>query len=243
MDISIKKLEQQPTWTILVICSALIGSGFAVMNWYHEKQIIYITSKYEAEISGCREKLRGAKNERSRDKLQVATNYEQLDYNTASKYAGTGSRPNLASISGSAEVVDASSGVVFKENDPYPIDHNKVKIGAPVSLLKSIYPSGSLNPLYFGVGSLDGPFGGAIFFHNQDGMDPKITKISFFIKDELADQRIRSEAISTFQKYHHESSLMGRTIRWRILDTEITIEDGLMSLFSPSTLRIEKIKN
>lgn len=248
MDISIAKLDQRPIWTIFLICFVLIGSGFAVMNWYHEKQIIYITSKYETEISGYQEKLRGANNERSRDKPQVAE-YEQLDYNTAFKYADTGSRSNLTSksetdmdfqltpldmgisvpemtsIAGSAEVVDASSGIVFMENDPYPIEHNKVKIGAPVSLLKSIYPSGSLDSTTFTTNFLNGPFSMAIFRHNSEGMDPKITSISFLLKDELADQRVRSEAILAFQKCYRKSSLLGRNILWRILDTELTIED------------------
>ena len=132
--------------------------------------------------------------------------------------------------SASAVLEDAYSGCNFTHDDPYPEGFKSAKLGITASALRSLFPGGEFSSTGFSFSIPKGPFCFVYFTHNAAGTDPKINQISFDLRDKIATEFVRSQAIAAFGTKKMKSKVQGAILRWTVGGLKVQIQDKLYEI-------------
>jgi len=111
---------------------------------------------------------------------------------------------------------------LFTNGNPYPQNHNKIKIGTNISVLKNIYPTAEFTSATQSwiVYLTDSPFSRIRFAVNNtvDSNDPEIIAVLFYFKDPFkksdSKKYVVEQALKAFGTDTVVSKMLGEEMEW-----------------------------
>lgn len=126
------------------------------------------------------------------------------------------------------KAVEFDFSSLFEPNNPFPKGYDLVKLGTPMSVVKSIYPAP--DGQFFGGGLCymvdfsDGPIARINYFYRGAGPDPKIRSIVHTLRAGIPADKMRKALVSALKSHKFRTTIAGNLVWDDVVGTKVEID-------------------